>query len=1521
MGTGSANITVEFWRFNECECRWDYSRSSYTIDAEPNSQTQCGACKEGCSSSIHENCPPQTVAQTGLQNTEINVFSGRGDPLGLPEIITIHDNGDPEVRLPGDPDALIFDPIPGYLDGWILGGARYPRRTEEVTLTNTIDEITYVFEFVAPGEPLPLIRKKRSDGTVISSYEYAVDGKLERIYNGDASSNTYFELLYTGDSLESITPYIDGIADSGRGIELVYYSDQVIGVEQGGCSSCGFSDRRYYYDAEGRLAQIRNTDGQLLERFTYVNDRLTQHERLNQDNVLVVIETREFVDNPDNTVTVTVREALSGVEERIRIETFDSSGVLIQQDEYVELFAPGSPPSGEDLTTTYSLTREEDSGVTTITREVVEPSGLVQRLVTEYHDDGTRQVVQSTIGRDASPGPTTTLVSTFSALTNSYLDDYRIDERGGRTDYVHNSQGLLECETGPTVTLLDGGGQVRSVTRYEYDSQDRLIRIGHCRSSGCACDGDPGDFVWTEYTYDEYDRILTMTENADGPAGPERPVTEYHYNAYGDQTQVIDPRNVCTETIYDDAGWISDKVVYDGFTGNCSGNVLSQTHYEYDDNGRLERVQVAYDTEPFTMGAPADGWSETSYTLDLFGRRTAVQVPGPEDGSGPLETQYTYDWQEQVIQVDAPNGATQTTSRDGLGRVIAQTITGTDVPAITTTQVYDTEIPGTPYQTIQPSGNTTTYHYDNFVRPSETENAARRVFTYDDAGQVTRALVTDRNDRNDILSDTLTDYDELGRTIRTHREISDTAEDSVDLVVYNPAGFTSASIAKGDGNSDLDAAESGDRVTRYEYDPLGRRTQTTIENSAPNPNSVTAFTYDEGGNMLTQTVDPGGLAIQTSYIYDPLSRLERSTDPAGHYREYMYDSQSNEIRETAHHSDLTPLSQTRHEYDLGGRRTRTARMANASSGNAVNAAVDAVSDHTYYDTGQLETVTTYAGSAPIVSRVTTYEYDGIGRRTRTILPEDSAHNWTEIIYEDGTGRVELRRVSDPLGVREFDYAYDAFDRLQIGTALGGNGEPDLVTTYTLDGLGRQLDINHPDNTFTHRVYDMRGRMTDLYEDNTGLNRRTESRYDRLGRLVTLIAHDSDGPQQETDYGYDLLGRRTLLRFPDHIPGSVPGDPGYGEIHYHYDAAGRLTQQDDQRGFSIEYPDYDPRGLKTQRLVKDPGFDVNDTFEYDGLGRMTLARRNSDNNRVEWTYTDLGYLDYEDQTIFGVTKRVDYAHNQLGEKTRMTLPNAGATLVYRYDMLGQNTEIHRDGSLLVEYDYDGRYPSGRRLHTGQAQIDIGWAYDHHRRIIGINNDRIGAGGPCDLSCYTFDHDLMGNPTYSHMSGQASVDWNVDYEYDDLQRLEVATYTGSVSGDEVFNMDVLGNRVSYSDTRPGSTEIVSYTHNLVNEYQTINGMQVLHDAAGNLTHDDQGFGYSYDFENRLVRVFTDTDSDGEYDPGEEIFARYHLRRHGPADGHHHGWRDNGLLLRRSECAGRICPAERSPSIFHSWHDLHR
>ena len=455
-------------------------------------------------------------------------------------------------------------------------------------------------------------------------------------------------------------------------------------------------------------------------------------------------------------------------------------------------------------------------------------------------------------------------------------------------------------------------------------------------------------------------------------------------------------------------------------------------------------------------------------------------------------------------------------------------------------------------------------------------------------------------------------------------------------------------------------------------------------------------------------------------------------------------------------------------------------------------------------------------------------------------------------YEyDDVGRLTYEWVCGDI-CQEFSHEYDSLDRRTSVTDPAG-----IETAYQYNTLGQRIRVTENANTNGSRV--------------------TDSVYDRLGRLAKLVAYDGQAPAspdpehayaQTTTYQYDLAGRRAGIVYPD---SAGPNDV----VTFAYDLAGRMTCKVDQREIATDYA-YDGRGLLTGKSVTGSGIDDATAYTYDGLGRMTLAQRGSIANpdavsKVEFAYNDLSQLTSETQTLFeGSSRQVGYEHAPSGNRTTLDYPVSQISLDYAYDDLYRVTRIDRDGETLAEYEYDGLLLSGRFVKTTSAAerwIEHRLIHDGDRRIAHRVNRSTTNGEEILLAGYRYEYDMVGNRTFAGGSGNAAAAENVTYSYDSLHRLVSADYE-TADGSESFNYDLLGNRQGlsgYSDSRSGGADVAYGPNNKANEYMTIGGQEVLYDAAGNLIRDEDGLGYGYDVENRLTRVFQDTNANGVYNEG--------------------------------------------------------
>jgi RHS repeat-associated protein len=137
------------------------------------------------------------------------------------------------------------------------------------------------------------------------------------------------------------------------------------------------------------------------------------------------------------------------------------------------------------------------------------------------------------------------------------------------------------------------------------------------------------------------------------------------------------------------------------------------------------------------------------------------------------------------------------------------------------------------------------------------------------------------------------------------------------------------------------------------------------------------------------------------------------------------------------------------------------------------------------------------------------------------------------------------------------------------------------------------------------------------------------------------------------------------------------------------------------------------------------------------------------------------------------------------------------------------------------------------------------YDSYGRITTHRTHRNGS----DLVKFTYTYDLNSNITGQSFDHRDASPDNI-YTYDDLDRLVEADYlVGVLTQDEQFTYDDLGNRITLNN-RAGND--VVYAHNVANEYTSIGGTNVSHDAAGNLSADPNGYTYEYDNDNRLTKI---------------------------------------------------------------------
>ncbi len=412
------------------------------------------------------------------------------------------------------------------------------------------------------------------------------------------------------------------------------------------------------------------------------------------------------------------------------------------------------------------------------------------------------------------------------------------------------------------------------------------------------------------------------------------------------------------------------------------------------------------------------------------------------------------------------------------------------------------------------------------------------------------------------------------------------------------------------------AIDSAGRSTGYEYDVrgnlvaftdvLGRRTRYEYRNAA----------YP---HHLTHIIDHRGVVMAALDFHDD-GRLERMCDADGVC--------------------------TRSNYDLGARAMvitdglgQPTQYAYDQRGNVTDM-VDALGNHTRM----------FYSAAPenhLIRRedptgaITTYAYDPFtGQMSERVDPhrvgedpEDFTTQWT---YDTAGRMLSMTTPSGAVVTREYNTQGDEVAmRDMSGRALwsasyGSRGEilteSDIFgTTTRVYGTGPEPEQTiDPDGTTFNARYDAMGNLVEL----TGDGQTSRLGYDSLGREVffgfdgthsmrTTYADGADWSRIEDERG---IGTTRHVTASGRV--SVYESPEGATERYTYDALGRLRVTTDALGHRATR-NYDAAGRLSRE--EDSATGAHTDFEYDPAGRVT-ATVDTDGHRTEMTYHPSGRLE-------------------------------------------------------------------------------------------------------------------------------------------------------------------------------------------------------------------------------------------------------------------------------------------------------
>lgn len=663
---------------------------------------------------------------------------------------------------------------------------------------------------------------------------------------------------------------------------------------------------------------------------------------------------------------------------------------------------------------------------------------------------------------------------------------------------------------------------------------------------------------------------------------------------------------------------------------------------------------------------------------------------------------------------------------------------------------------------------------------------------------------------NVLLSQRELHYDELNRMFQQ--------DDLLFLVTrtIRPVALLEGPLVYGDGkvstrfiydrNSRLIKEIQDDLDTTItEYDGVNR----VVRRTDPEGNQV-VLTYDGNDNVIQQVEieqsQKAGLAnetFSTTFQYDALDRLTKTSDNCRNTMRYAYDSRNNRTHSTDAKVDRTvgcpgveneQGNSMRYTFDGANRRLQAIRdlRVDGLGGSRLD------TSNAFNPDAAITTVSTWDGNSRLVRQtddngnVTRYTYDALNR----ILTETFADTTTKrygydandnvVTHQDQNGtiqtcrydlvnrktRCDIARASGVIGTTLTVYEYDGLSRL---TKLTDNNDPanlsdDSVVTRTYDSLSRLVEETQNGKVVSADWFGGERRSGLTYPNGRAL----ALAFDQLDRMKSIQDSGRSGNLVE----YDYMGPQRVLerRFPNGVRETYLDNAGTTDVGY--DGIKRVIQLRHVRattsqlvvGFQHAYDrEHNKRFEDKQHSPAN-----SELYAYDSVYRLTNFQR--------------GQLTPAKDGIQGIPNRqqqwtLDGVHNW-----RQTVDNGALHVrtvneTNEYVKIDSNTvtydangNITNDGSTGFRWDDRNRLSFVCRLDPNNPAGADG--------ILGTADDCAASGA---LPIATYSYDAMNRRIRKVVTNSGLLNGMTSFYYDDWRTIEERTGSDVVTNQYVYGVE--------------------------------------------------------------------------------------------------------------------------------------
>jgi RHS repeat-associated protein len=477
----------------------------------------------------------------------------------------------------------------------------------------------------------------------------------------------------------------------------------------------------------------------------------------------------------------------------------------------------------------------------------------------------------------------------------------------------------------------------------------------------------------------------------------------------------------------------------------------------------------------------------------------------------------------------------------------------------------------------------------------------------------------------------------------------------------------------------LDFKNTGYVQTNYEYDAFGNVKKTTL--SSPNlPTKTSSSTFDTKGRFeLTMTNNVGQTSsktyfpewgatktaksditnLQSSFEYDGLGRLTKSTDPFNNVSTVKYEVFPRGYLVTKTQSN-TPS--TYEQYDFLGRVIESRVNINTIGVNPYYI----VNFNSYDDKGLLiKTYIPFKDADALNAKSIKKTYDFLNRPL-TVKTEGIDGETSYTYAFDNAGKTTIE-VTNNAGQKS-SKTTEATGKVISTTDHGG------TLTFKYDGRGNQTEVKLSGQIITTMKYDDWGRQSELTDANAG---KTEYKYNAYGELISQ--KDAKGNLYTMEY--DALGRMWRRTGSEGVTTTV------------FKTTGIAVNE-----------------VESVTLTRIDGTSISESYEYNDLrGRVTKATETIDNIAYSKTFT---YNTFNQvlTTTYPSGLVVTNTYNTEGMLTKVM---SGAQMLFdatsgKRDAFGHWTEYTRGDNKLNKSEYNA-YGTPTRFNTAGVQ-DLNMVWD-------------------------------------------------------------------------------------------------------------------------------------------------------------------------------------------------------------------